>query len=481
MKIIKFLGICFLVVLLVALVPLGRDYISLYQIYIDGGGGSSSGGGTYVPPSDEPPSTDTGNDGNEPESPGTDNSYKGVWHTSEHEYHYFEPITCNACGTTFTNGGDFLPMYYDSLIRSSTYMYKFVEGPCPLCYSVNGNFRNEIVEVHCYVNGVCHDCGNLCTHEIYYDTNTSSYYDILAGLRIAAPNHPLLTSDITYQNGESCVVDGRCMLCLCSDYDEIGLMWQQDDFILRTNDGGESFALVKYVGSDAEVTIPSTYEKLGAPVTRICNDAFKGKSVSNITVPSCVTVVDDNAFVGIVGLSEIEFVEGFEFEMQEDLTLSVSDYNGKGGEVVIPSSVGGITVTSIGSFSLTFADITKIEIPETIVSIGMFAFQGNTIKELTLPNSLEHIASNAFSYVDGFESIVLPEGVKIVEATAFYGCSSLKDIYILGQDTVISSDSFSGCDNLTNIYLARASTESDVELAPWGASESVTVTYEYDN
>lgn len=236
--------------------------------------------------------------------------YKNVWHTEEHEYHYFEPITCNSCGKTYTDSSEFEPLYYDSYIWTCMSSYKFVEARCPSCGSTDGNFRNELYEICCFVDGVCCDCGALCPHCLRFgspDMGQVGYGTVLGCLEKVAPNHPLLFSDVTYENGDSFIVNGTCMLCLCSDYDdEVGLVYMNSDgFLLRTNDGSKSFYIVGYSGIGGDITLPSEFN--GVAVVGIVAEAFSQSGINTVTIPSCITYIDDTAFLNCASLTRITF------------------------------------------------------------------------------------------------------------------------------------------------------------------------------
>lgn len=55
-------------------------------------------------------------------------------------------------------------------------------------------------------------------------------------------------------------------------------------------------------------------------------------------------------------------------------TGTITGYTGPGGDVVIPSTIGGISVTSIGDTAFYGIDLTSITIPDSVTSIGDDAF-----------------------------------------------------------------------------------------------------------
>ncbi|HCS94195.1 MAG TPA: hypothetical protein DIV38_00465 [Clostridiales bacterium] len=67
--------------------------------------------------------------------------------------------------------------------------------------------------------------------------------------------------------------------------------------------------------------------------------------------------------------------EGLKYELLDDDTYMVSDYNGTAIEVIIPSTYNGKPVTSIGDYAFYgCTSLTSIEIPASVTSIGESTF-----------------------------------------------------------------------------------------------------------
>ena len=90
--------------------------------------------------------------------------------------------------------------------------------------------------------------------------------------------------------------------------------------------------------------------------------------------------------------------------------------------------------------------------------IGDYAFSGTGIKEISLPNSLTEIGSNAFYLCKSLEKVVLPDNLVVIEENAFYG-TSLSTITITKNVTEIESDAFYDCTRLAEVI-----NESNLEI-----------------
>ncbi len=114
------------------------------------------------------------------------------------------------------------------------------------------------------------------------------------------------------------------------------------------------------------------------------------------------------------------------------------------GDVTIPSSVYGYSVTSIGDCAFTECpDLTSVTIPVSVTSIGDAAFcYCHGLTSVTIPASVISIGAGAFSGCSSLTSVRIPESVKSIGEGTFRGCSSLADITIPESVTSIGYYAF---------------------------------------
>jgi hypothetical protein len=78
-------------------------------------------------------------------------------------------------------------------------------------------------------------------------------------------------------------------------------------------------------------------------------------------------------------------------------TITITGYTGPGGAITIPSTINGLTVTSIGNDAFyTNTSLTSVTIPSSVTSIGIRAFVGCGFANVTIPNSVTSIGDLAF-------------------------------------------------------------------------------------
>ena len=160
-------------------------------------------------------------------------------------------------------------------------------------------------------------------------------------------------------------------------------------------------------------------------------------------------------------------------------------YSGTGGgDIIIPATVGGYSVTQLGKggssdnifdTSITCTSLTipegvtsilngafrncsglggTLTLPSTLTSIGTYAFRGCTgfTGALVLPNSLTNIDNYAFRGCTGFTSLVLPNSITTIKDAVFDGCTGLTGTLVLPNSlTTINQLAFNGCTHITEI------------------------------
>ena len=149
-----------------------------------------------------------------------------------------------------------------------------------------------------------------------------------------------------------------------------------------------------------------------------------------------------------------------DFEFDPD-TGTIIKYNGPCGDVVIPSTIGGVAVTAIGSESFDQKDwLTSVTIPASVTSIGVTAFwncPNLTSGTFAEESQLAAIAAGAFAQC-GFTEITIPAGVTEIGAGAFAMCPDLIEVTVLAEMPPVVGDDpsmglFDQCDSLTAILV----------------------------
>lgn len=148
-------------------------------------------------------------------------------------------------------------------------------------------------------------------------------------------------------------------------------------------------------------------------------------------------------------------------------------------DIMIPDGVENIW--DAGAFSDSkihgygFSHVQSIKLPNTLKAIGWGAFYNSKITEITLPDSIEEVYGDVFSYsainsvtfgknttligkrafknCKNLKSVTIPETVKYICSSAFQNCRGLKNVNILSKNVEIDFSAFKNCTNLKSVTI----------------------------
>ena len=132
---------------------------------------------------------------------------------------------------------------------------------------------------------------------------------------------------------------------------------------------------------------------------------------------------------------------------------TITGFAGDPKDLVIPTSLGGYAV----------------------VSIGTGAFSGSpTLETLVIPDGISTVSANAFASCPNLKSVEIGSSVSYIGSHAFSDCSNLTSVVFKGNPSVIEPDAFSN-----SSWINGASTEfvilGDTLLKYNGTEEKITV------
>ncbi|MDB4440206.1 leucine-rich repeat domain-containing protein [bacterium] len=147
------------------------------------------------------------------------------------------------------------------------------------------------------------------------------------------------------------------------------------------------------------------------------------------------------------------------------------------GELVIPNTIEGNPVTSIGDNAFLYCtSLTSITIPDSVTSIGDNAFYFcSSLTSITIPDSVTSIGDQAFYACESLTSITIPDSVTSIGGGAFESCRSLTSITIPDSVTSIGDTAFRSCTSLTSITIPDSVT-SIGESAFLGCTSLTSIT-----
>ena len=155
------------------------------------------------------------------------------------------------------------------------------------------------------------------------------------------------------------------------------------------------------------------------------------------------------------------------YTVQTDGTVSLGDgyyypavSKSTTGNLIIPSTINGKSVTSIGSYAFYNCSwLTSVTIPSSVTSIGYAAFSGcSGLTSVTIPACVTKLSTTFPSAYTKIKEVVILEGVTSIGECAFYGCSGLTSVTIPSSVTSIGSYAFYYCDGLTSMTIPASVT-----------------------
>jgi serine/threonine protein kinase len=119
--------------------------------------------------------------------------------------------------------------------------------------------------------------------------------------------------------------------------------------------------------------------------------------------------------------------------------ITITKYTGSGGAVTIPSTIGGLPVTSIGDNAFEKSTgLTSVSFPNSVTSIGGGAFaRCSGLTSLSLPNSITSMGYGAFTQCPGLTNVTIPQGVTCIGLWAFSSCPGLTRVSIPSSVTSV--------------------------------------------
>ena len=295
-------------------------------------------------------------------------------------------------------------------------------------------------------HGVFMNCANL--ENVNYPVNwtaTTSYGEIFA-------NCPKLT-EINVPEGVTSIP--KYAFAKCSNLKKItlpeGLEHVNQHAFLNCTGLTEMVypSTIKTVGGISgctgitEISIPSGAVTIGA-------NAFDSVPITNIFIPATVTAIDNYAFQNCTDLDTINFNEGL-----KSVGLYAFYKCTAVVEIALPNSV-----ESIGAYAFAnCSNLAEFNYPVNWTSVtratssssyGHHFDNCTKLKTISIPDGAKVIPRAAFAYATYLRNVSIPNSVQTVAAEAFKECTAITSISLSEGITQIGQEAFRGC-----IYLSK--------------------------
>ena len=147
----------------------------------------------------------------------------------------------------------------------------------------------------------------------------------------------------------------------------------------------------------------------------------------------------------------------FKYKTEGDTVTITGCQKRASGELIIPSTIDGKSVTRIGREAfIGCRSLTSVIIPDSVSIIGWAAFVGcSSLKNITIPDKVTSIVDHAFAHCTSLTSIIIPQGITRIGQQTFNNCTSLTSINIHENVYTIGLHAFENCTSLKNITIAK--------------------------
>ncbi|GEM_PF-5380080 len=186
---------------------------------------------------------------------------------------------------------------------------------------------------------------------------------------------------------------------------------------------GDTVTIKRYIGSDAEVTIPSMIN--GACVNTISSYAFQNNTrITKVVIPSTVTSFSTGVFNGCTNLETLVIpnsITNFWQSAIEGCTkLKIAGPVGSNANLQIDYRDHTIT----GTYTNLMTYVEELIVPDDVTVIGngnQLFYNNTTLKKITLGNGVKTINNNAFSYLTALETVDFGTSLETIGNSAFSG------------------------------------------------------------
>ncbi len=153
------------------------------------------------------------------------------------------------------------------------------------------------------------------------------------------------------------------------------------------------------------------------------------------------------------------------------ITAFKSNYT---GNLVIPDTLGGYSVTAIGTKAFyRIQSLTGVTIPNSVLSVGDYAFHWCLgLKSLNLGLGVTNIGASAFFECYALTNTIIPQSVMSIGSTAFGGCFKLTEMVIPDSVSNLGESIFLLCKSLKNLSIGQG--VSSIGPAPCAGCYSLT-------
>ena len=272
-------------------------------------------------------------------------------------------------------------------------------------------------------------------------------------VRVDAEAFRNITSLKTVYLGETVTIDGGAfagsgvdeVVCMGENYRvSNGALYYEHELVFVLADTGGDYEVFEgttairayaFAGNKklTGVTLPASLTKVENRIFADCDDELKVVLRANVNSGffpewNCKGYTGTETY--LYTFADAAKENGYTYTVSDEKAY-IFEYEGSGGDIVVPRTLGGYPVCGIGGR----------------------AFSGTNITSVTVHSGIEYAANEAFAFCQSLVSVEFEGEATTLGAGIFAGCSALKSVILPSALASIPSDAFTGCSSLDNIIL----------------------------
>ncbi|HWQ90829.1 MAG TPA: leucine-rich repeat protein [Clostridia bacterium] len=158
-------------------------------------------------------------------------------------------------------------------------------------------------------------------------------------------------------------------------------------------------------------------------------------------------------------------------------SITINSYTGEGGAVIIPHSIDGLPVKTIGRNAFRESPtLTSIVIPTSVTDIKSCAFYGCTgLESVTIPDSVTNLEAEVFASCTSMTNAIIGKNIKSILELMFHNCVNLTSVTLGRNVTNIGLYAFDFCTNLQSVILPDGLISIEMDAFARSALTSITI------
>ncbi|MDE6189056.1 MAG: leucine-rich repeat domain-containing protein, partial [Clostridia bacterium] len=182
------------------------------------------------------------------------------------------------------------------------------------------------------------------------------------------------------------------------------------------------------------VTIPLSVKSVGEHLFLSCNANLTIYCEYATALRAWWSVLSWNDYKVVWGYNNVTSDANFDYVVRDGKAY-LTKYKGEETSVIIPQTIGGVEVVSIGEVFYNNETLTDVTIAG-VVRLDKYAFMGcSALRSVTFADDrLTSIGDYAFDYCKNLTDIIIPASVTEIGQYAFFDCISLQEVAFANTD-----------------------------------------------